>query len=99
MEILKKLDKFLSETVFAADFPKHADKYEGHRPIQFMRFWMNYRPGDRINVNFMEDGIELFGTNSEGQFAGSKLEKEYFISDPEEMDAFKMGEGEIWNFV
>ena len=98
-EVTNKIDKFLDETVFAAKFPRHQEKFQGNKPIQFMKWWNNYRPGDRINVNFMEDGIELFGTNSEGQFAGSRAEKEHYIEDPEEMDYFKGAEGDIWNFV
>ena len=93
-----KWDK-MNETVYAGKFPMHPSKYEGHRPIQFMKWWGNYRPGDRVNVNFMDDGIELFGTNSEGQFAGSKYQKEMYIDDPTEMDYFKGSEGDIWNFV
>ncbi len=99
MSVVDKIDRLLSEVDAAVDFPANTAKYKGHRPIQIMKFWSNYRPGDRLNVNFMEDGIEIFGTNSEGQFAGSKAEKEMFIDDPMEMDSFKSAEGDIWNFV
>ena len=99
MSVVDKIEKILSEVDSAVDFPMNTAKYKGHRPIQIMKFWGNYRPGDRLNVNFMEDGIEIFGTNSEGQFAGSKAEKEMFIDDPMEMDEFKSAEGNIWNFV
>jgi hypothetical protein len=91
-----KIDKLLSETVAVGN---SKEKYMGHRPIQIMRFWKNYRPGDRLNVNFGEDGIEIFGTNSEGQFAGSKAEKEMYIDLPVDMDDFRRAEGDIWNFV
>lgn len=99
MGVTDKIDKFLKESDFAADFPQNVSKYKGHRPIQFMKWFGNYRPGDRINVNFGEDFIEMFGTNSEGQFAGAKAEKEMVIEDPDEMDMFKGSEGDIWNFV
>jgi hypothetical protein len=99
MSVTDKIERFLKETVYAADFPQNTSKYTGQRPIQFMKFWANYRPGDRINVNFLDDAIEMFGTNAEGQFAGSKAEKEFEILDPEEMDTFKSSEGDIWNFV
>lgn len=99
MSVVDKIDKFLDETVSAVDFPLNTSKYKGHRPIQIMKFWGQYRPGDRLNVNFLDDGIEIFGTNAEGQFAGSKAEKEMFIDDPMEMDEFKSAEGNIWNFV
>jgi len=99
MSVTDKIDKLLNEVDFANDFPRNPEKYTGHRPIQFMKFWQNYRPGDRVNVNFLDDGIELFGTNAEGQFAGSKAEKELYIDDPMEVDDFKSAEGDIWNFV
>lgn len=99
MSALDKINKFLKESDFAAKFPQNTSKYKGHRPVQFMKWWENYRPGDRVNINFGEEGIEIFGTNSEGQFAGSKAEKEFYIEDPEEMDMFKSSEGDIWNFV
>lgn len=99
MSVTDKIEKFLKETVYANDFPRHPEKYTGHRPIQFMKWFQNYRPGDRVNVNFLDDSIEIFGTNAEGQFAGSKAEKEMFIDDPMEVDDFKSSEGDIWNFV
>jgi hypothetical protein len=99
MTVLDKLDKFISETDFAAKFPMNTSKYRGHRPVQFMKWWENYRPGDRVNINFSEEGIEIFGTNAEGQFAGERAEKEFFIDDPDQMDLFKSSEGDIWNFV
>ena len=100
-DITDKIDGFLNETITANDFPSpdSHNKYQGHRPIQFMKFWQNYRPGDRVNVNFLDDGIEIFGTNAEGQFAGSKAEKEYFIEEPTEIDYFKSAEGDLWNYV
>ena len=97
--VVEKIDSILSEVDTAVDFPKNMEKYKGHRPIQFMKFWQNYRPGDRMNVNFLDDGIEIFGPNAEGQFAGAKAEKDLFITDPMEIDNFKSSEGDIWNFV
>lgn len=97
--VVDKIDSILSEVDSAVDYPMNLEKYKGHRPIQIMKFWQNYRPGDRLNVNFLDDGIEIFGCNAEGQFAGAKAEKDLFITDPAEMDAFKSSEGDIWNFV
>jgi len=91
-----KIGSFLDETTAVG---RHSSNFVGHRPIQIMKWWNNYRPGDRLNVDFSEDSISIFGTNSEGQFAGSKAEKEMFIDDPAEMDAFKDASGDIWNFV
>ena len=94
--VVDKIEAFLSETVAVGNSP---EKYRGHRPIQIMKWWGDYRPGDRLNVDFADDSISIFGTNSEGQFAGSKAEKEKYIDDPAEMDSFKQAEGDIWNFV
>lgn len=96
--VVTKIDSFLAETVVVGD-GRVASNFVGHRPIQIMKWWANYRPGDRLNVNFNEDGIEIFGTNAEGNFAGAKAEKEMFIDDPAEMEAFKKSMGDIWNFV
>lgn len=94
---LNKIDRFLNESDFAADFPSNTSKYMGRRPIQFMKWWKNFRPGDRMDVMFSEDVIEIKGTNAEGQFAGVK--KGYMITDPMELETFKGSEGDIWNFV
>jgi hypothetical protein len=90
-DIEKKLDIFLQESRVKGE------KIEGMRPIQFMNFWGDFRPGDRVDVMFAEDYISFAGTNAEGHFAGVK--KEMDIEDPEEMDQFKSAEGRIWNFV
>jgi hypothetical protein len=97
-DITKKIDGFLEEEVRVNTYLNPEELYKDHRPIQFMRWWGNYRPGDRINVNFFDDSIELFGTNSEGQFAGSKYSKELVIDDPDAMEEFKSAEGYIWDF-
>lgn len=98
-ELLKKLDMFTTEasvySVGYPDFPK--EDYKGIRPIQFMKWWGDFRPGDRGDVEFDEEFIGIVGTNAEGNFAGVK--KEMSIDDPEEMDEFKNSEGDIWNFV
>ena len=95
-EILKKIDMF-TETIGANDYPKNPSKYEGMRPIQFMNWWGDFRPGDRVDVMFGDDYISFAGTNAEGHFAGVK--KEADIDNPDEMDEFKSSEGRIWNFV
>lgn len=101
-EILKKLDLFIDDNnegsvynVGHPNFPK--DEYQGVRPIQFMNWWGNFRPGDRVDVMFGEEFISLAGTNAEGNFAGVKKELE--INTPEDMDEFKNAEGRVWNFV
>lgn len=101
-EILKKLDIFIDDSNEASvyntgqpNFPKNL--YQGTRPIQFMKWWGDFRPGDRVDVSFGEDFISIVGTNSEGNFAGVKKEME--IDNPSEMDEFKSSEGNIWNFV
>lgn len=96
-EILDRIDMFISETVAANDYPQNPSKYQGARPIQFMHWWGEFRPGDRVDVMFGEDYISFAGTNSEGSFAGVKKEME--LEDPDEMDNFKSAEGRIWNFV
>ena len=90
-DIEKRLDIFLQESRVKGA------KIDGMRPIQFMTWWGDFRPGDRVDVMFDEDYISLAGTNAEGHFAGVK--KELDIEDPEEMDQFKSAEGRIWNFV
>ena len=97
-EILKKLDMFTTEaSVYSVGNPRHPKgSYEGVRPIQFINFWKNFRPGDRVDVMFGEDYISLAGTNAEGHFAGIKKEDDI---EGEEMDEFKGFEGRIWNFV
>lgn len=98
-EILKKIDMMISDSsvynVGHPNFPKN--QYEGVRPIQFMRFWGDFRPGDRVDVMFGEDYISFAGSNAEGHFAG--INKESEIDNEEEMDQFKNAEGRIWNFV
>jgi hypothetical protein len=94
-EILKKLDMFLDDDI--SESRVVGKEAKGMRPIQFMRFWGDFRPGDRVDVLFAEDFISLAGTNAEGHFAGIK--KELDIEKPEEMEEFKSAEGKIWNFV
>jgi len=43
-EILKKIEMF-TETIGANDYPDNPSKYEGMRPIQFMNWWGDFRPG------------------------------------------------------
>lgn len=103
MGILDHIDRFLNETVTANDFPKdmqyplQQNKYTGEKAIQFMRWWGAFRPGDRVNVTFDDDTIYLYGTNSEGQFAGIK--KEMLLDNMDDIEAFKQDEGYYWNFV
>ena len=98
-EILKKIDMCVGEaSVYNVGHPNYPkSEYEGVRPIQFMNWWGDFRPGDRVDVMFAEDYISLAGTNAEGHFAGIKKELE--IEDEAEMDEFKSGEGRVWNFV
>ena len=92
MELLEKLELF-SETRTNKNDPN----VSGVRPIQFMTWWGDFRPGDRVDVMFGEDYISLAGTNAEGHFAGVK--KELDLEDPADMDEFKSSEGRVWNFV
>lgn len=93
-ELLKKLDMFIDDVSESRVF---GEEPNGMRPIQFMRYWGEFRPGDRVDVMFDEDFISLAGTNAEGNFAGIK--KELDIENPDEMEEFKNAEGKIWNFV
>lgn len=92
-EILRKLDMFLdtSESRVVGEDPT------GMRPIQFMKFWGDFRPGDRVDVMFGEDYISLACTNAEGHFAGVK--KELDLDKADDIEEFKGAEGNIWNFV
>ena len=98
-EILKKIDMFVDEaSVYSTGHPNSPkSEWDGVRAIQFMNWWKNFRPGDRVDVMFGEDYVSFGGTNAEGHFAGVK--KESYIDDPKEMDEFKGSEGRIWNFV
>lgn len=70
---------------------------EERRPIQFLKFWKDFRPGDRCDVEIFNDYISLAGTNAEGHFAGVK--KELDIDDEEGIAEFRNAEGNIWSFV
>jgi hypothetical protein len=95
MEILDKIELF-TETIAANKYPDNPSKYEGMRPIQFMTWWGDFRPGDRVDVMFGEDYISFAGTNAEGHFAGIKKEADI---EGDEVDMFKSAEGRVWNFV
>lgn len=95
-ELLRKLDMFLDDKN-TSESRVYREEATGMRPIQFMKWWGDFRPGDRVDVMFGEEFISLAGTNAEGHFAGVK--KEMDIEDPKEMDQFKGSEGDIWNFV
>jgi hypothetical protein len=90
-DLLKKLDMFISETYIKGEDVK------GVRPIQFLNWWGDFRPGDRVDVMFGEDYISLAGTNAEGNFAGIKKEME--IDEPADIDEFKSIQGRVWTFV
>ena len=90
-EILKKIDMFLTSESRVA-----GEEANGMRPIQFMKWWNGFRPGDRVDAFFDDDVISLAGCNAEGHFAGIK--KEFDIEDSEEMEEFRGSEGNIWNF-
>lgn len=90
-DLLKKLDMFISETYIKGE------DITGVRPIQFLNWWGDFRPGDRVDVMFGEDYISLAGTNAEGNFAGVKKEME--IDDPADIDEFKSIQGRVWTFV
>lgn len=94
-ELLKKLDIFLDDDV--SESRVYGEEAKGMRPIQFMRWWGDFRPGDRVDVMFGEDYISLAGTNAEGHFAGVK--KEMDIEKEDEIEEFKSAEGKVWNFV
>ena len=89
-ELLKKLDMFIESRVIG-------DEPTGMRPIQFLKWWNGFRPGDRVDVDFGEDYINMAGTNAEGNFAGIK--KEFDLDNEEEIEEFKNSEGNIWFFV
>jgi hypothetical protein len=91
-ELMDKLELFTETRVG----PKGI-KVNGIRPIQFMKWWGDFRPGDRVDVDFGEDYITLAGTNAEGNFAGVK--KELDMDDDADMMDFISAEGNIWNFV
>lgn len=91
MDILEKLDMFSNESRVYGEEPT------GMRPIQFMKWFGKFRPGDRVDAYFGEDYINFAGTNANGDFAG--VSKESDIDDPDEVLAFKAEEGNIWNFV
>ena len=97
-DILKRIDMFVDEasvySVGHPDYPK--SEWDGVRPIQFINWWGDFRPGDRVEAMFDEDYISLAGTNSEGHFAGIKKEMEL---EGEEAEEFKNLEGRYWNFV
>jgi len=95
-ELLKKLDMFIDEDNIS-EFKVGTGEVKGMRPIQFMKYWNDFRPGDRVDVFFGEDYISLAGTNAEGHFAGIK--KELDLEKSDEMEEFKDAEGNIWNFV
>jgi len=90
-DLLKKLDMFVSETYIKGE------EVSGVRPAQFLNWWGDFRPGDRVDIMFGEDYISIVGTNSEGHFAGVKKEME--IDNPTEIDEFKAIQGKIWFFV
>lgn len=92
MNLLEKLDLFTETRVGSKGTP-----VDGTRPIQFMKWFGDFRPGDRMDVYFGEDYISIAGTNAEGNFAGVKKEME--IDDPMEVEDFVSSEGDVWNFV
>lgn len=95
MDITEKLDLFTETRVGPKGVGVPASS--GTRPIQFMKWFGDFRPGDRMDVFFGEDYISIAGTNAEGYFAGVKKEME--IDDPMEVNNFIGSEGDIWNFV
>lgn len=95
-ELLRKLDMFLDDKN-TSESRVYREEATGMRPIQFLRWWGDFRPGDRVDVMFGEEFISLAGTNAEGHFAGVK--KEMDIEDEKEMKEFKEAEGNIWSFV
>jgi hypothetical protein len=92
-ELMEKLELF-SETRVG---PKGDQESMVVRPIQFMKWWGDFRPGDRVDVDFGEDYIALAGTNAEGHFAGVK--KNWILKMKLSMMEFISAEGNIWNFV
>lgn len=96
-KVTDKIDQFLKESDFAAKFPNNQSKYKGIRPAQFLQWWNNFRPGDRVDIEFGDGYISIVGTNAEGQFAGVK--KDYTIEDDFEAQDFKAAEGRLWFFV
>jgi len=92
MDLIKKMELF-TETRGVND----PNQYSGFRPIQFIQFWNEFRPGDRVDVLFGDGFITMDKAGAGGYFAG--VEKEYDIEDPDEVDAFISMEGQVWNFV
>lgn len=93
MDLLDKLNLFTS----IKESRVKGAKIEGVRPVQFMTWWGDFRPGDRVDIMFGEDYINIAGTNAEGNFAGVKKEME--IDNADEMQEFIGSEGRVWNFV
>lgn len=91
-DIVKKMELF-TETVGIND----PNMFKGFRPIQFIQFWNEFRPGDRVDVLFGDDFISFDKAGAGGYFAG--IEKEDVIEDPEEIEMFIAKQGQVWIFV
>ena len=85
MDILDKLDVIVNEEA------------EGTRPIQFMKFYKDFRPGDRADVIINDMYISIVGSDAQGNFAGVK--KSVSFDDNMEMDEFKNSRRDIWDFI
>jgi hypothetical protein len=86
MDLMKKLDLFTSIN----------EEEVGTRPIQFMKFWNGFRPGDRCDVEMGEDYVSIVGTNANGSFAGVK--KEFDLEDETDVQDFKSLERDVWDY-
>lgn len=90
-KILEKIDIFLTNETRI-----YGEDVKGRRPIQFMKWWRIFRPGDRVDAVFGDGFINLLGTNANGSFAGVK--KAMKIETDSEIEEFKAMERDIWNF-
>lgn len=88
-KILNKIDMFLT-----SESRVYGEKVDGMRPIQFMKWFGDFRPGDRCDAEFSDNYINLTSA-SMGSFSGVK--KEMNIEKKKEIEDFKALEGDIWN--
>lgn len=84
MDILNKINTFLNEDEV------------GTKPIQFLKWWNDFRPGDRCDVQFGNDYTTIVGTNANGNFTG--VTKEVELDNKKDMEKFKSLERDVWDY-
>lgn len=97
-DLTEKINELLQETHSAYNYndPRGADKFTGYRPIQFRKWWMNFKPGDRCDVRFGINGVNIKHAAAGGYFSGIKKEADFYDEDA---DIFKSLEGDAWQFI